>query len=249
LRVIQLFILDNGGERTYIGQDGQTFTFDLPQAATNVTFQHNTGNIQETDEGYIATEPVFPGQEGLVIALIYDLPYEGNTLDVTLPLPQDVASVGLLLQDQGADLTSDQLQFVGMREREGTQFGFYSGEGLQQAEGLDLRLTGLDDLQFSPAPVDLPAGTMVAPATNFDQNLARWVVIGIIALIIVGAGALCPYRRPQTVEDTAAHRQKLLLLLARLDDAFEAGELNEQVYRQARAHYKADLAGLWERVP
>jgi hypothetical protein len=250
--VIQLFILDNTGERTYIGQDGQTFTFDLPQAATNVTFQHNTGNIQETDAGYIATEPVLPGPEGLVVALVYELPYEGDTLEVKLPLPEDVASASLLLQDQGAELSSNQLQFVDVREREGARFALYGGENLGQTEGLELRLTGLDNLQFAPAPVELPAGSVAAPASSFDQNMARWVVISVVALVIVGAGALYPYWRPQTVstgEDPVLRRQKLLLLLARLDDAFEAGELNEQVYRQARARYKASLADLWERVP
>lgn len=247
--VIQLFILDNAGEQTYIGQDGQTFTFELPPAAMNVTFQHNTGNIQETEEGYVATEPVLPGPEGLVVALIYELPYEGDTLEVTLPLPEDVASASLLLPDQGINLSSDQLQFVDTREREGSRFAVYSGEEIQQAEGLALRLSGLDTLQFSAAPGEQPAGSVVAPASPIDQNLARWVVISVVALAIIGAGALYPYWRPQpvsTAEDRTIRRQKLLMLLARLDDAFEAGEVNEQVYRQARARYKADLVDLWE---
>jgi hypothetical protein len=38
----------------------------------------------------------------------------------------------------------------------------------------------------------------------------------------------------------------LLLLLARLDETFEAGELDEEVYRQARAKYKAELAQIME---
>jgi hypothetical protein len=36
-------------------------------------------------------------------------------------------------------------------------------------------------------------------------------------------------------------RQRLLLTIARLDQVFEAGELDEAVYRQARARYKAEL--------
>jgi hypothetical protein len=249
LRIIQLFMLDNAGEQTYTGQDGQTFAFSLPQAATNVTFQHDTGHIQETESGYTVTEPVLPGEEGLVVAAIYDLPYNGASVEVTIPLPEDVAVASLLLEDQGANLSSDQLQFVDVRERQGSRFALYDGENLKQAEGLNLILDGLNQLQFAAAPGELPAGSVVTPTGSFDQNLARWLVIGVVALAIVGASALYPYWRPQSVisgEESALRRQKLLLLLARLDDAFEAGELNESLYRQIRARYKAELVELWQ---
>jgi hypothetical protein len=35
-------------------------------------------------------------------------------------------------------------------------------------------------------------------------------------------------------------------LLARLDEAFEAGELDKQIYHRARAKYKAELVQLME---
>jgi mono/diheme cytochrome c family protein len=253
LQVIQLFILSNAGEKTYLGQEGQSFAFTLPEGATNVTFQHDTGRIKEVEKGYAASDPVLPGEEGLVVAVIYDLPYEGEALEVTIPLPKDVISATLLLQDQGASLSSNELQLIDTREREGTRFGVYSGSNIQQTQGLNLRLAGLDNLQFqlSPAPGELPAGAAVTPGASFDQNLARWVVIGLVALVIVGAGAFYPRWRLQptvSLEDSRLRRQKLLLLLARLDDTFEAGQLNEQVYRQARARYKAELAEVWERV-
>jgi mono/diheme cytochrome c family protein/5-hydroxyisourate hydrolase-like protein (transthyretin family) len=251
LRVIQLFILSNAGEKTYLGQEGESFAFTLPKEATNVTFQHDTGRIKEVENGYTTSDPVLPGEEGLVVAVIYDLPYEGEALDVTIPLPKDVISATILLQDQGASLSSDQLQLIDTREREGVQFGVYTGNNVQQAEGLKLSLAALDNLQFQPstAPGELPAGATVTPGASFDQNLARWVVIGLVALVIVGAGVFYPRWRPQSavsLEDSGLRRQKLLLLLARLDDAFESGQLNEQVYWQARARYKAELAEVWE---
>jgi hypothetical protein len=251
LRVIQLFILSNAGEKTYLGQEGQSFAFTLPEEATNVTFQHDTGRIKEVENGYAASDPVLPGEEGLVVVAIYDLPYEGEALDVTIPLPKDVITATILLQDQGASLSSDQLQLIDTREREGARFGVYSGNNIPQTQGLNLRLTALDNLQFSTAPVELPAGAAIAPGASFDQNLARWVVIGLVALVIVGAGVFYPRWRPQpavSLEDSSLRRQKLLLLLARLDEVFEAGQLNEQVYRQARARYKAELAEVWESV-
>ena len=91
-------------------------------------------------------------------------------------------------------------------------------------------------------------GLTTVPGGGFDQNLARWFVIGGVALVTVGAAVFYPYWRPQSVlslEEVKLRRQKLILLLARLDDAFEAGELNDQLYRQVRARYKAELVELW----
>jgi hypothetical protein len=68
-----------------------------------------------------------------------------------------------------------------------------------------------------------------------------------VVFVVIGY----PYLRPQLThpidEDLNLRRQKLLLLLARLDEAFEAGELDKQVYHRARAKYKAELVQLMER--
>ena len=90
---------------------------------------------------------------------------------------------------------------------------------------------------------------MNVPAPPVDQNLLRWLALGLGGLAIVGAGAVYPIYRSRsaeqfTVDQATTHRQKLLLLLARLDDSFEAGELDEQLYLQARAKYKVELAEL-----
>jgi hypothetical protein len=55
---------------------------------------------------------------------------------------------------------------------------------------------------------------------------------------------------PADVDDEAAQaqRQKLLLTLAQLDKVFEAGNLDETSYRQARANYKAELIRVMGRA-
>jgi len=48
--------------------------------------------------------------------------------------------------------------------------------------------------------------------------------------------------------DLTRDRQRLLLTLARLDDAYEAGDLNETAYRRARARRKAELADVLRKM-
>jgi len=43
------------------------------------------------------------------------------------------------------------------------------------------------------------------------------------------------------VENKETKQQRLLLMLTRLDEMVESGELDETVYRRARAKYKTEL--------
>jgi hypothetical protein len=47
--------------------------------------------------------------------------------------------------------------------------------------------------------------------------------------------------------DPDRRRQELLVMLAHLDELFESGELDKQIYHRARAKYKAELVKLMER--
>jgi hypothetical protein len=161
--------------------------------------------------------------------------------------------VNVLLQDLGANLSSEQLEFVDTRETQEGRFSIFNGSDLPQGSSLTLELSNLDELEFAAPPGNVSAGTAVTPASSVDQNLLRWLVLGLGGMAILLTGILYPRFRSRLAgqtagqaQDLAARRQKLLLLVARLDDAFEAGELDEQVYRRARAEYKAELFGLME---
>lgn len=253
LNVIQLFMVSNSGDRAYVGENGQTFTFSLPQGATNVAFQNDIeGRFVQTENGYADTQPIVPGEEGLLVVAIYDIPYNGDTLTVDVPIPDDVGSTNLLVQNSGATLNSQQLEFVDTRQVEGSEFSIYSGGSLSAGDTLRLELTGLNNIEFAGPPSSEQPGAIAAPPGAIDQTILRWIIIGLGGVVIVAAVVVYPQIRPRVAhpadeeEDPAASRQKLLLTLARLDDAFEAGQLDEQVYRRARARYKAQLAQVME---
>jgi mono/diheme cytochrome c family protein len=258
VQVIQLFFVGNSGNKSYVGQNGQTLTFALPDNAIDVSFQNDNGDrFIETAAGYADTRPISPGPEGAVIVALYNIPYQGDSIAVDVPLPADVDSVNVLIRDQGATLSSDKLQFVDSRQAEGNEFSIFNGSNLSQDEPFVLELAGLDRLEFpddTPSQnAPAPAGATVAAASHINQNVLLWVMMSLGGLAVVAGGVVYPYLRPRLTHqptlsdsDPAARRQKLLLLLARLDEEFESGRLDEAVYRRARARYKTELADVME---
>jgi hypothetical protein len=248
---VQIFVLGNQSNQTYIGSQGQTFAFSLPQNAQNVMFEGDEAGTRfvETAGGYADTAPITPGKEGLSIVATYEVPYE-DILTIQVPIPDDVASANVLVQDQGAQLNSDQLQFVEKRQFQDDSFSIFSAANLKKGQELTLNLSGLDNLTFTGAAA---APGAIAPTRGFDQNLLRWIIVGLGGAVIVFVAVGYPYLRPQFrsqadnyAEDPGLRRQKLLLLLARLDEAFAGGELDKRLYHRARAKYKAELMQLME---
>lgn len=251
VNVVQIFVVGNQGKQTYVGANGQTFPFKLPQNVQNVTFENDPTGMRfvEANGGYTDTEPITPGEGSLSIVVTYKVPL-ADTLNINVPLPADIASANVLMQDQGGKLNSPQLQFVEKREFQGDSFSIYSATNLKKDQELALQLTGLNSLSFATAP-NTPGA--VAASGVINQDHLRWIVVGLggVTILLVALGY--PYFRPQLThqttadEDPSLRRQKLLLLLARLDKAFEAGELDKRIYHRARAKYKAELVQLMEQ--
>ena len=256
MSVAQIFVLNNTGNATYVGQNGQTFNFSLPDNATNIEFQESApgSRFRATDTGYADTAPVIPNTE-TIIAVQYNVPVDGDSVTLSSPLPADVNSVSVMLADQGAELTSEQLQFMDTRSLQGQSYQIYAGGSLNQGDTLSLQLSNLDNLDFTSV-MGAPPGASVPANEPVDQNIIMWAIIGLGALAIVLAGVVYPLTRPRLAEapdsgynDPATQRQKLLLTLARLDETFAAGEIDESVYQQARARTKAELARMMESIP
>ena len=120
------------------------------------------------------------------------MPY-GDTVTIKGPLPADVVSANVLMQDQGAKLSSEQLQFVETREFQGDSFSIFNGGNLKKDQGLTLKLTDLDKLT-------LPVGRLrleQSPSQGVDQNLLRWIVIGLGGVMVVFVALGYPYFRSQ----------------------------------------------------
>ncbi len=253
INAVQIFVVGNESDQTYVGESGQTFPFSIPDEATAVTFQNDQTGTRfiKSEQGYVDTAPIVPGEEGSSIVVSYNIPYDNDSLTINLPLPFDTDDLNILLSEQGASLSSEQVEFIETRQVQGSEYSIFNGSGLTKGDALTLKLSGLDSLDFDSAAVG-PVGAMVA-APPANQDLLRWVVLGLGGLAIVGVAIAYPLLRPQLThqrdgldDEPELYRQKLVLMLARLDEAFEAGDLDEEVYRQARTRYKDQLAQVIE---
>jgi hypothetical protein len=89
-----------------------------------------------------------------------------------------------------------------------------------------------------------PAGNQAAAgaATPGDQDLLRWVGLGLVGLVLIGAvvyGAtqkkLPPAPRSNGNLSADPRTRRLLVKLADLEDAFEAGQVDEESYTRQRS--------------
>jgi mono/diheme cytochrome c family protein len=258
--VLELYQFSNSGDRAYVGtvdENGlrETVHMALPSGAHNLFLQGGTLGVDflETDDGLVATSPIVPGKETFEAAFVYVVPYSGTTLSLDRPLYYDTASVNGLVLNVGAKLKSDVLTFGGERTAQGQTFLQYTAQDLKAGKVIPINLYDLDKIQFASTS-DSSNSSTVMPSTGLRQTTLLWVMLslGVVAIAFtVSYPSLRPRlggETPVSESDLAQERKRLLLTLARLDQAYEDGKLNETVYRRARALRKAELAEVWRQL-
>ncbi len=262
--VLELYQFSNQGNRAYIGsldKDGrrETVRVALPEGAQSLSLQGGTLGVDflQTDGGLVATSPVVPGTDTFDMAFMYAVPYTGKTLSLNRPLYYTTTSVNGLMLDAGEKLTSDVLTLVGPRAVQNQTYLQYSGQDLKAGAVLPLQLDDLDKMKVASLTSSDTAGNPTAaslPGGDLSQTALLWLILALggIALVL---GLVYPRLRPRLrgevavarADDPALERQRLLLTLARLDQAYQAGRLNEAVYRRVRARRKAELIEIMRR--
>ena len=261
LSVLELYQFSNRGDHAYVGtvnSEGQreTVRLALPAGAQDLVLQGGTLGLDvlTRDGDLVATAPVIPGRETLETAFSYLIPYSDDSISLNRTLYYDIASVNGLLMAVGARMQSGTLTFASERVAQGQTFLQYTGQYLKAHTTLDIALEDLDSIQVTGAP-DAPGGAAgAARPAGSNQTGLLWAMLGLGVLGVAFALAypwLRPRLRGQVSPDPVAptlERQRLLLTLARLDQAYQAGQLDETVYRHTRARRKAELAELWQRI-
>lgn len=237
--VAELLVLGLDGDRAYVGDGSAVLRFTLPAGAQNLSIDgaDDAGRFQVASDGFIDKLGLPPGQGVRQVLYRYSLPYSGSQLDLVRSLAYPAANVNALVSDVGQQVTSDPLINMGLRE---TQAGNYYNLGAQNipaGQPITLKMTGLS-----------AAAAATTDATGASTN--RALLFGLIGLATAGAAALVllPLLRKRAAPDAAVagltERERLIDALARLDLAFEAGELTESAYRDQRLRLKAQLTDL-----
>jgi LPXTG-motif cell wall-anchored protein len=142
------------------------------------------------------------------------------------------AGYTFLVQGEGVKVASDRLTTGEPVDIEGVRFNQLSARELTPGERLVAEISGL-------------------PQTS-KQGAILWVVLALLACI-GGAGFVYVMRKsrlqPVSPRDNLdQRRQRILVEIARLDDDFEGGRIQEDVYWGQRAEKMAQVAVLIQRL-
>ncbi len=268
LRIGEIHLLSNRGHRTYVGAEKTeeglplTLRFHLPAGAENLNFpEEGRGRFQILEDGFADTWPLLPGDSPEPLLFSYEIGY--GTGEVTLPFKAayPTANLNFLVAAAGEEVASAQLTFKGETEAGGKNYLHFYGQNLARGETVTLSFSNLSPQTDSLKETARESAPLTEPKAG--PRVALWATIGLAALALFGgalfrrrtaplpgfeAPARAPEREEEDREELEAERQKLLQAIARLDDAFESGHLDEEDYHRERKARKELLIAIMRRL-
>ncbi|MDO8568692.1 MAG: carboxypeptidase-like regulatory domain-containing protein [Dehalococcoidales bacterium] len=235
LAVKQYAQIENDSKLTYIGEKEialgkkETLRFYVPTEATDKTYGLSLMQccVYPGDDGISDIMVVQPGSKE--VAYNYRVSYKSDTYTFTQKFNYPTGRFELLVPASGGiTVNGGGLAQEGTVNVQGQIFNRYSMQDAGIGQVLDVKLSGLPR----------------------EAGALRFVIPGLI-MMAASAGAiyLLTRRKPKpapvmTAKHPVSARQGLLAELARLDDNFEAGCIDEDEYRSERAVIKRKLSSL-----
>ena len=231
LQVIHQVTISNRGTTLVAPQD-QTepvLKFSLPDEAIGLIFQNGTlGNpYLQTNSGFADPSPVLPGEGTYEVLYADEMPFT-NKLDWQLPVdfPTDVAVI--FVSGDTFNVESQSLRFDGVQTLGEDVFQVFLADNLNTSQSFDLSITK----------------PFFGGGGGWLQENWLTIILGAagLALAIYGAWS---FFAPAPVKDLDEDDQDALVdsILA-LDEAYEAGDLDEDEYLSSRDALKAQLKEL-----
>jgi mono/diheme cytochrome c family protein len=210
--------------------------FTLPEGATNLLFETGTlGNpYVKTAAGFGDPTPVLPGSNTYDALFAYELPYDGK-LEWVLPLdlPTDIAVI--FVQGDEVKLESGTLEPSGSEALDTEVYQVFVANALSRGQELDLTISG---------------GFSFLGKLGLDGS-GLTILLGVIGLALAGFGAWRFFRPTEELEYTEDSQDELVDEvmddIVELDEAFVAGEIDEQNYQARRNSLKAKLKRLLDQ--
>ncbi len=266
LRVQESYYLGNTGDRTYVGQAGtlpdgrlSTLLIPLPEGQFGLGLDSGDGGEQavEVTGGVAVTEPVQPGQGTTYLSISYHLAVPNSGLiSLERSLPYPIEALWVLAAQPGLQLTSAVLESQGTTElQEGQVEELFVAQDLPENSPIAMQLQVLAGASTSTLPEAAATGGQAgsAGAGRGNQRLLGILGIPIIALTLLAAVAIvfvapglaaAPARRRRLSAEPRA--RPLLGELADLEEAREAGEVDQAGYERRRSEMVGAIRALWE---
>jgi hypothetical protein len=237
VQVVQTMSISNPGNKTVIptSETEPSLRYILPEGATNLFF--NEGGIGQpyvlTVDGFGDPQPILPGMGEYQILYFYELPYSRKMAWVQ-PLTLTTNVVVLFLPDSGLKITGDQVEVSGTETFNETVYRAYVGGEMAAGDEIEIEISGRNP----------SAGTGLAFGTNTTS-----IIVGALGLALAGIGVWWWFRLDQageSKEDDGENPEEIMDEIIALDEKYEAGKMDEAVYKKRRDALKARLSKLVE---
>jgi len=253
LRVYEYYLFGNSGDRAYVGRPGPeglvtTVGIPLPSDAVGLAFGEDVpaDRFVQSEGKLLDTEPVPPGQLTQDVSYSYHLPVTASTVPMERRYDYQIASLSFFLAQPGLAIRGDQLLDSGSELLGDQQFAVYTAGALPAGTPLAV------DLIMEATEVAESTATTAKPITD-NQGLLRGLGFGLACLAVLAAvlyplltahplhsapglpsvGSQPPAAAASTLASNPQARP-LLVDLADLEEAFEAGQLDDETYQRQR---------------
>ncbi len=245
--VSELYVVGNDSSTVFVGESGSpstgTFEFAVPPGSSELSVQRGFGSLDSfipaneiitTDSGFADTIPVRAGPGTLTLLVQYTMPYDEEQT-ITHPLKYATSGVNLVLPEVGVTLDeTDGWVNGGQQTMENGIVTTFGRANIAADEQVTMTLEGR------------PRSNSAAAGTVIGDNALEMVIGVAVAGVVIGGAAFMVRRWRNETEDVYPSREELLQEIADLDDAFEAGEVDENEYHSQREELKAELMTIWE---
>lgn len=251
LRISEIYVLGNSGDRTYIGRGGDgeqpaTVHIRLPQNAVGIAFEQDASaeRFVEVEGGVVDTEPVPPGRETSLAFFSYHLMVADDTVPLERRFAYPVSTLNMLVAQPGLTVRSDQLISGGQDIFQDREYQFYETRDLAADTPLSMEFVPVADAATGQGAMTASGESDVAvggTSVRGSQGMLRGLGLALVVLVLFGAivYALSTRRLPSAAvqaPDLASDpkARRLLAELADLEEAREAGEVDEAAYERRR---------------
>ena len=232
LQVEEYLLFINESDKAYVGTTSssdesirESLKFTIPKGAAELKAGYGLMDccLITTENGFIDTMPVLPGAKEVVYS--YQIYPDSKTYVFSKDANYPVRNLTFLIQGENIDISSEQLFADEPLSIEGVTFNHLTGNNIARGEQLSVQLSEL-------------------PVTGSSINIV-WLAL-ILAILIGGFLFVFTLRRRKLVvevppESKEKAYQEVLTELAQLDDDFEDGKIDKEVYRRLRDEKKSQL--------
>jgi len=238
VEVIHTFSISNPGNKTVlpISETEPSLRYILPEGARNLRF--SDGALGEpfvaTADGFGDPSPVLPGMGDYQMLYVYELPYS-RKMTWTQPFTLATNVVVLFFPESGLKITGDQVEAGGTETFNDTLYRAYVGGAMAAGDEIQVEISGRNP--SASTGLDFGAGTTS-------------LILGTLGLVLVGVGVWWWFRSGPDGDagvDGGENPEAIMDEIIALDEAYEAGEVGEAVYKKRRDALKARLSKLVEK--